>query len=118
MNTPNKFMVNLNNENKFQFNMLMPNTFYDNLGNDIIVPHVTMSYKKNGAMVEQIIRLDNGIPFRSLTYSDSRTLVRNPDNYYKSSLPIRSQEQIFKDSHFNANKINNTNLFWGFKPPN
>ena len=117
MNTPNKITIKLGEDNKFKFNMLMPNTFYDNLGNEVVVPHIIMAYKKNGSIIEKIIKLDNGITFRTLTYSDSRTLSRNPNNYYKSFLPIRSQEQILKDSHFNATKINNTNLFWGFKPP-
>ena len=117
MNTPNKITIKLDKDNKFKFNMLMPNTFYDNLGNEVVVPHIIMSYKKNGLITEKIIKLNNGIPFRTLTYSDSRTLSRNPNNYYNSSLPIRSQEQILNDSHFNANKINDRNLFWGFKPP-
>ena len=115
-NTPNKIRYLLQNDNTIQFNMLMPNAFYDNLGNNIVTPHITMNYKRNNIDVEHIIKLDNGIPFRTLTYPDSRTSLRQNATFYHNELPVRSQEQIIKDSQFNMQQ-SDSRSFWGLKPP-
>ena len=115
-NTPNKFTVILDKNKKFNVKMLMPNSFYDKLGEIFNVPHVIMSYRKNNKDIEQIIKLDNGIPYRTLTYPDARTILRKSPSFYENNhLPIRSQEQILIDSGFNSDK--NDKSFWGLKPP-
>jgi hypothetical protein len=66
------------------------------------------------------IQIDEGIPFRSLTYPSppSKSPRDSPMFYYcnRSQLPIRGQEQVLRDGGFpEVNKMPDN--FWGLKPP-
>jgi hypothetical protein len=105
-NNPNKGMVNLNN-NKFQFKILRPNSYYEDF-NTLREPFVRLSIDK----IEIELEIPNSkISYRTLQYPKSR---KNP-NFYTVKQPIRSQEQILLDSAYNVNR--EATNFWGLKPP-
>ena len=66
------------------------------------------------------IKIDEGIPFRTLTHpSPPSELPRNSAMFYYcpgSKLPVRSQEQVLRDSEYPETN-NMPKNFWGLKPP-
>ena len=106
--------------NKYSFNIKYPNAFYAGLGTKYIEPHVIIRvYDINGLVYKPyFIKLYNGIPYRTLTHPPPPNSWprKNPFFYYgKEKLPIRSQEQILKDSSYPIINEYPTN-FWGLKP--
>ena len=106
--------------NFYSFNITSPNAFYSGLGTKYVEPHVIIRITDISGYIYQpiFVRLDNGIPYKSLTYSPPpNTWPRSSPLFYygKDQLPIRTQEQILKDSAFpKTNKYPNN--FWGLKP--
>jgi len=106
--------------NDFEFNIKYPNSFYSQLGNKYIEPHVIIQITDtSGFKYDPVfVKLDNGIPFRNLSHHPplENWKRNNPFFYYnKDDLPLRSQEQILKDSSFPTNN-KYPNNFWGLKP--
>lgn len=106
--------------NKYEFTIKYPNAFYAGLGTKYIEPHVIIRVLlKNGLVSQPIfLKLNNGFPYKTLTYSPPpNTWPRNSPLFYygKDDLPIRSQEQILRDSAYpKENKYPDN--FWGLKP--
>lgn len=119
--TPNKGSVRAVNGN-FQFRIRFPNSYYVGLGTIHVKPHVNIkvcdSANPEGGEVHRI-DLGNGIPFRALTYAPPPlTWPRYGPEFYsgRESLPIRTQEQILRDSAYPSVNEYPSN-FWGLKPP-
>ena len=63
--------------------------------------------------------MGNGIPFRMLTYQQTPvTVSRDSPNFYNGgfNLPVRTQEQILRDSAY-PDKNTMPKNFWGLRPP-
>ena len=111
-NTPNKGMIHAKNGN-YEFKIRFPNAYYAGLGSKYIEP--VCHLKICGTDKIHNINLSHGIPYRMLTYLifSERT---SPEFYNGGlSLPIRTQEQILRDSSYpdTNNKIVD---FWGDRP--
>lgn len=105
-NTPNKGQVDVVNS-KFTIKLLTPNSYYLDYFT-FIKPRVELMLNKNKVNID-IPELM--VPFRSLMYPPNR---KDP-MFYKKDLPVRTQEQILRDSDYP--EIQNLNDFWGLKPP-
>ena len=119
-NTPNRGAVIANNR-KFQFRVRYPNSFYIGLGSLYIEPCVHIKICEEGEPPKiETIKLGNGIPFRSGTYPPIQpgTKERKDANFYQGRelLPIRTQEQILRDSGFPEQNVMPEN-FWGKAVP-
>lgn len=119
-NTPNKGAVKLKG-GKFKFNIRYPNSFYAGLGSVYIPPQVYYKVcNKNNKGKVNVLKLGEGIPFRSLTYAPPPTSApRKSPMFYKGGweLPVRTQEQILRDSGY-PNKDIMPDNFWGLAVPN
>jgi hypothetical protein len=109
-NTPNKGTVDVDHNGSFSFHCKMPNAYYIGLGSTYIPPTLYITWNNGEEQKDRSIVL-NGIPFRKLTYPWQRTDA----SFYDKDLPIRSQEQILRDSAYPA--IESTTNFWGLRPP-
>jgi hypothetical protein len=102
----------------FNFMMVYPNSYYTNLGTKYVAPEVKIQIvDANGKELTPIssIPLGSGIPFRTLTFPTQRNWNKGPLFYCNQNLPVRSQEQILRDSSYPAlNKVPNN--FWGTMP--
>lgn len=119
-NTPNRGAVKTKGGH-FQFRIRFPNSYYTGLGMKAIQPSVHVKVcEKNGSGKIHTIKLGNGIPFRGLTYPSSGKNIRQRESslFYKGrdQLPVRTQEQILRDSGFPETNIMPKN-FWGKTPP-
>jgi len=119
-NTPNKGVVEVVNGN-FMIKIKYPNSYYDNMGTIYVEPQiklllVTNNNKPLGDAL--IVKLGQGIPFRTLTWPVQRSWSNGPDFYDNKNIkniPVRTQYQILLDSAYPT--VNKTpNNFWGLKP--
>jgi hypothetical protein len=108
--TPNKGRVSLKENNSFDFKLSTPNSYVDGFTENIIKPFVLIKYVTKGIINNIYIDLPNEIPFRSITHSIDRDSLF----YDNKQLPVRTQEQILKDSSYPTN--NDIKSFWGLKP--
>lgn len=113
-NTPNSGYVTLI-DNTFEVKLMYPNSYYVGLGT-VIMPPTLYIYYQNTQGEERVVnvKISNGIPYRTLTYPKQRD---SAVFYSKGwSLPVRTQEQVLRDSGYPA-----TNTMpddhWGLKPP-
>ena len=105
--------------NTFSFMINYPNSYYKNLGTVYVPPQIKVRIiDENGKNLTEIykINLGNGIPFRSLTWPTIRKWNDGPLFYCNNNLPVRTQEQILKDSAFPCKNKEPEN-FWGLRPP-
>lgn len=113
-NTPNKGSLRLDGSG-FVIPLVFPNSYYIGLGTTFVPPTLYLRYMTSGQPKELTIKLSEGIPYRSLTYDE---LHKGGVSFYddaKLKLPVRTQEQIARDSDYPAmNK--KQNMFWGLKP--
>lgn len=113
-NTPNKGVVSLV-DNTFEIKLMFPNSYYIGLGTVMVPPTVFVYYVTNEGVERQVpIQVSEGIPYRSLTYPG----IRKDSMFYSSgwSLPVRTQEQVLRDSGYpNINSMDVNH--WGLKPP-
>ena len=112
-NTPNIGHVKLLTNNSFVIKLAYPNAYYGNFSNELENPYVLLSYSFEG--VEKTLKIELGKIINNI-----RTLrhhVNHNEMFYdnESNLEIRSQEKILRDSQFK--NTNNTNSFWGLRPP-
>jgi hypothetical protein len=99
----------------FSLNILKPNSYYINHGKTLIRPHINFTFidgNERAVSNSYKIMLDDYIPYRSLSMRREDVLFYDVPN-----LPIRTQEQILRDSKYNINKKEHSN-FWGTRPPN
>ena len=107
--TPNLGVVQAEN-GKFQFKLKFPNSYYSGLGTVYMPPHVYIKVCENGTdgKVESI-KLGDGIPFRMLTYPPPPSQAPRCSSIFyggRNKLPVRTQEQILRDSSYpNINKM-------------
>ena len=118
-NTTNYGRIFINN-NSYSFTIKYPNAFYAGLGSKYIDPHVIVRITDtSGKQYKPIfIKLNNGLPYRTLTHPPPPDTWprKNPLFYYgKDTLPVRSQEQILRDSSYPILNEYPKN-FWGLKP--
>lgn len=110
--TPNVGSLTLNN-NKFELSIMYPNAYYTDLGTVYNPPTLYVYYiNRQGQQRTIDIQLSEGIPFRKLTYPNGRTSA----SFYNMDLPVRSQEEILRDSAYPATNKEPEN-FWGLRPP-
>jgi hypothetical protein len=106
----------------FEFKLFYPNSYYVGLGSVYVPPQVYIKIcNPNVKSNVQVINLGNGIPFRTLTYPapPSKNHRNSPLFYNNNNLPIRTQEQILRDSAypvFNILPPKTPDNFWGLKP--
>ena len=119
-NTPNRGAV-LAQGGQFEFRVRYPNSYSMGLGSVLVEPCVHIKVCENGKSGEvETIKLGNGIPFRSLTYPPIQkdTAPRKNPMFYsgRQNLPMRTQEQILRDSCFPEENVMPEN-FWGKAVP-
>lgn len=111
-------LVKLNGDS-FIIKLHYPNSYYINMGTKLIEPQVKLRLvDSNNKELSEIykINLGNHIPFRSLSWNPQRDWNKGPLFYNNPNLPIRTQEQILKDSAYPSTNKQPDN-FWGLKPP-
>jgi len=116
--TPNKGTTQLSAGNLFEIVISYPNSYYAGLGTVLVPPTVYLYYNNGYAEKIITIKLSQGIPYRMLTYPMSETAPRQGPSFYDGmwELPVRTQEQILRDSAYPAQNHMHSN-FWGLKPP-
>ena len=101
----------------YEFKIRFPNAYYVGLGSKYIEPCVHIKIcQADGEDKIKTINLGNSIPFRSLSHSKSQIQTSSRDNnsFYATNknLPVRTQEQILRDSQYpSQNKMPDN--FWG-----
>lgn len=120
-NTPNKGKTTVQNDGTFEIKLLLPNAYYVGLGTVYVPPKVYLQYYDiNNKPKNVSILLSRGIPYRSLTYPGAGQMTTGRANtmFYATQffLPIRSQEQILRDSAYPKENVMSKD-FWGLKPP-
>lgn len=116
-NTPNSGFVKVEG-GSFSFSLQYPNSYYDQMGKKYVVPEVKLQFctDKNDLSNVLVLKLGNGIPYRSLTWPRKRNWNIGPLFYCNNNLPVRNQEQILRDSGYP--KVNEeAPNFWGLMPP-
>lgn len=108
-NTPNKGKVKLNNS-KFEIVIQIPNAYYKEFG-VLQLPYIDIMYNNSNTLRISLDMFKNA--YRSLEYPN----LRKKENtlFYDRILPVRSQEQILRDSEYRP--YIEANDFWGLKPP-
>jgi len=101
----------------YEFKIKFPNAYYVGLGSKYVEPCVHIKIiQEHGEDKLKTIKLGNSIPFRSLRHSNGQRNIppRNNSSFYKltEKLPIRTQEQILRDSQYPENNAMPSN-FWG-----
>jgi len=116
-NTPNKGVVEVVNGN-FTIKIKYPNSYYDNMGTIYVPPQIKLLLvnDKNKELGNAIVvKLGDGIPFRTLTWPVQRNWNKGALFYNNTNLPVRTQYQILLDSAYpSVNKMPNN--FWGLRP--
>lgn len=108
-NTPNKGKV-VFKKNKASFGIKYPNSYYKNIGNIQVLPHVDLIYKISGKEYIFSYKLsENPIPYRSLTHPYTRL---SPMFYEpKTEKQIASQCTLFTNTAYPKTNISLDN-FW------
>ena len=88
-NTPNRGVVIAKSNGEFQFKIRYPNSYYQNLGTELISPHVYIKLCNEDKI--HSIKLGEGLPFTSLGPSKER-IIKNKK--------IMSQEQILLNNGY------------------
>ena len=119
--TPNKGVVTAVN-GSFNFVLKYPNAYYIGLGSLYIPPHVNFKITQPDSQDQQTnnfsVQIDDGIPFRMLTYPAPPTSKPriSPLFYCEPEKGVRSQEAILRASSYPS--INSMpDNFWGDRPP-
>lgn len=116
--TPNAGTVNVSRDGSFSFSIQYPSGYYAGLGTMYISPHIRMQTIINGKVGDtEVVRVGEGVPFRLLTYPPvPATAPRcSPSFYARDRLPVRTQEQILRDSAYPSKNVMPAN-FWGLRP--
>jgi hypothetical protein len=114
-NTPNRGQLVLDNNNEGILMLYSPNSYYTDLGNTLVKPHILLEYEIQSNKKTITVKVSDGIPYRSLTHPYNR----ESSIFYGTSwnLPVRSQESILLSSSFPDKDVHYDN-FWGLRPPN
>ena len=117
----NKGTVPVEN-NKFKFELQLPNSYYEKMGTDFKDSCVFMKTCDNDKY--EHIELNFSVPYRFLnhpaidSYRSVTDKIYKPSNpyFYNTDVPQRSQEQILRDSAYSCYEKMPEN-YWGLKPP-
>ena len=120
-NTPNRGTVKVSLDGSFTIKLMTPNAYYVGLGTVYVPPTLYIEYETPSGHRRNVnLKLSDGIPYRSLTWPGpgQKTTVRGNAMFYGTQfdLPIRSQEQVLRDSAYPATNHMEPS-FWGLKPP-
>ena len=112
--TPNQGATKMVNGH-FTVKLRNPSAYYVSLGTLYVPP--TLHVKVCGDQTVHHIPIGHGIPFRTLTYPSppSKNPRISPMFYNNCDLPVRSQEQILKDSAYRSD-VPMPDNFWGLRP--
>lgn len=118
--TPNRGSVNVI-EGSFSFTIKYPNAYYIGLGSLYIPPHVNIKLcnSKNSENDTKItLQIDEGIPYRTLTYQAPPTEKPriSPLFYSEPWHGARTQEAILRSAGYPETNTTPKN-HWGLKPP-
>jgi len=119
--TPNKGIVKAVN-GQFNFVLKYPNAYYIGLGSLYIPPHINFKITEPESAGKQThnfsVQIDDGIPFRMLTYPAPPTNKPriSPLFYCEPEKGARSQEAILRASSYPLINAMPSN-FWGDRPP-
>jgi hypothetical protein len=116
--TPNKGTVKAIN-GQFNFSIKHPNAYYIGLGSLYIPPHINFKVCEPGMADSYFsVQVDDGIPFRMLTYPAPPTKKPriSPMFYCEPEKGARSQEAILRASAYPSTNTMPDN-FWGERPP-
>lgn len=116
-NSKNSGVVQVVNT-RFSFNITIPNSYYKNMGTELVPPEINMiiiNTNNEPLTKKYTINLSENIPYRTLTWNDKRKWIDGPLFYQNSNLPIRTQYQILVDGKYPSNNIEHKN-YWGGKP--
>lgn len=104
----NNGVVAIDHTGAFHIQLEVPNSYYTDLMGTLQGPEVLLM--ADSTVVR--IPITAPIPYRSLTYPHEH--VEQGPEFYESGwrMPVRTQEQILRDSGYGRNKT-----FWGLKPP-
>lgn len=118
--SPNRGTVPIASDGSFEFSLRYPSGYYTGLGTVYIQPHVYVQVNSKNTVGKPIlVRVGEGTPFRLLTYPPvPSTAPRCSPSFYASgaNLPVRTQEQILRDSAYPSTNEMPPN-FWGLTPP-
>jgi hypothetical protein len=118
--TPNRGAVRVGGDGSFDFSIDVPSSYYTALGTVYVKPHLHLQFNSQNRIGKKYsIPVGEGIPFRLLTYPPiPETAPRCSPNFYKGrdTLPIRTQEQIIRDSAYPCQNSMPAN-FWGLAVP-
>ena len=115
--TPNKGYAKVEG-NEFNLVLKLPNSYYKDCGRILIPPAVRFKLcDSRGTTLSKVytIHLGEPIPFRAETWDNKRDWNEGPLFYCDEGLPIRTQEQILRDSAYPKVMAEPPN-FWGLKP--
>jgi hypothetical protein len=119
-NTPNKGMITIGSDAGFRIILQYPNKYYDQLGRILVPPQVRLRFldEKNRPLSSWlVVSLGEGIPYRSLSWSEKRKWSQGPLFFAgREALPVRTQAQILEDSGYPCVNQEAPN-FWGLRPP-
>jgi len=115
--TTSRGQIDVDQNGNFSFSIPAPNAYYSALGSIYIKPHVQLILSESQNVIDVFtIKVNDGVPFRLLSYSD--TPPRCSPLFYgnRDTLPVRTQEQILRDCNYpNTNEVPPN--FWGLRPP-
>lgn len=122
--TPNQGHMEVDNSTgmtKTAIKLVMPNSYYKCVGLVLVSPTLFVSYNHQGTERLLEIKISHGIPFRSLTYPNARS-VGSMFYGHGWDLPVRSQESILRDASYPEQNVvsvaaTSPRSFWGLKPP-
>lgn len=109
-NSPNVGQAKIEN-GRFRIVLKRPNSYYGDF-NTVVHPSVTIRYNY-GKDALKVALHNERVPYRSLQYPMLRKAKQQM--FYAQSLPVRSQEQVLRDSAYTDLKPEHS-LFWGLKP--
>jgi hypothetical protein len=112
--TPNRGATKAVN-GQFTIKLKAPNAYYVGLGTLYVPPMLHVKACRDNTVHH--IPITHGIPFRTLTYPSPPSKKPRSDAmfYCNDDLPVRSQEQILRDSGYKHDQPMPDN-FWGLRP--
>lgn len=117
--TPTVGVVSVSTSGGFQIPIRIPNSYYERCGIAIVPPTLFLSYNSGGQERRARVRVGKGVPFRTLDHPGpglDHTRHRTSATFYRTPLPVRSQEDILWDSAYPCTD-REPHDFWGLKPP-
>jgi hypothetical protein len=112
-NTPTQGKMNVIG-NTFRLTFPIPNAYYADLGNKLVMPTLFVSYI-NGSGKENIMEIvvDDQVAYRFLQFPKQR----HDATFYHAhhNLPVRTQEQVLRDSQYPSSKKMYDD-YWNLRP--